>query len=735
MILKEKQLGNYRILHLIGNGCRGEVYLAEGADLQEQMALKVVQVETLPSDQHIEALRAFLSDAAAAARLHHPAIQPLADHGKMTLEASTIAYLITPYRPAGSLATWLQQPARNEFARQVTISQVSQIIQQTGAALQTAHDHQIMHLALKPTNLLIGSEATIDQSPGIFLSDFGISHLARENARNAPAYLAPEQLNGQPECASDQYALGILAYELLAGQPPFQGTPENIISAHLQETPPAVCASVPALPVEIDQVLQRALAKEPSTRFPSVSAFVQAFQTTLQDIPSTMVLRELDPPEGKIEAGTNDIPDTEEHIPPLPDDKPEIIREHAFTDTSGIEGYIPLSSDDPAISPSGNSLSEVDDFHEKMEETDVEVVAQDDPGGQSNLETSSEFPSDETFQNDPDLLDQPIDTPDEPFAYQPGTLPATDIPAEPRRKRSPVTIAAMILLLLVGGGICASGVINNWPGLHNKAEGQALSISNGQNRHITATSTRSTPGTATPGSAVAATARPTATPLPITLSWQARQSGMSQDLLSLAWADTRFVAVGTHGSVLISPDGLTWTPEHSGVSQDLWDISWSGNILVAVGTAGTIITSPNGVTWTVQHSGVSQDLWSVTYSDGYHFIATGTGGTILTSTDGITWTLHHSNPGLILDVAVWSGSLKVVVGENGTILTSPDGSTWTVQHSSISQLFEAVTWSKSQFVIVGENGTILTSPDGSNWTIQHSQTTQNLGGVGLSGSQ
>src|SRR5438128_3954387 len=164
MSLEGKQFSHYRILQLIGRGGMGEVYLAEDVQILRQVAVKVIRLETVQPDDEAVApvLRQFLREATAIARLDHPNILPLYDYGEAVIDGSHVAYLIIPYRPEGSLITWLRKPAQRQQTRQPTLKQVVHLIQQASQALQYAHDHQVMHLDVKPANFLIRSRSAAD---------------------------------------------------------------------------------------------------------------------------------------------------------------------------------------------------------------------------------------------------------------------------------------------------------------------------------------------------------------------------------------------------------------------------------------------------------------------------------------------------------------------------------------------------------------------------------------------
>src|SRR6516165_9215484 len=148
-------------------------------------------------------------------------------------------------------------------------------IKQMSDALQYAHDKKFIHRDVKPENMLIG------QHQEILLSDFGIATIAHstsslnvgaEGASGTLAYMAPEQIEGHPRAASDQYALGIVVYEWLCGERPFEGSVSELIAQQLSMPPLPLHERLPAIPAEVEQVVLRTLAKDPKARFASVAA-------------------------------------------------------------------------------------------------------------------------------------------------------------------------------------------------------------------------------------------------------------------------------------------------------------------------------------------------------------------------------------------------------------------------------------------------------------------------------
>jgi serine/threonine protein kinase len=166
----------------------------------------------------------------------------------------------------------------------LTPQQLLPYIEDAAAALQYAHDHSLIHLDVKPANLLLDAEDRL------LLADFGVStildgysHASLHCYVGTPVYTAPEQWLEQPRPASDQYALAITSYQLLAGRPPFTGSLYSIMHGHLQLPPPSLRELNPLIPQQVEAVIMRGLAKEPSERYKDMRSFARAYRAALED--------------------------------------------------------------------------------------------------------------------------------------------------------------------------------------------------------------------------------------------------------------------------------------------------------------------------------------------------------------------------------------------------------------------------------------------------------------------
>jgi serine/threonine protein kinase len=265
----------------------GEIYLAEDTRIDRQVAIKVVRAETEPYPDPVttqDTTRLFQREMRAITMLDHPHILPLFDFGEEKDGNSILTYMVMPLRQEGSLTDWLQKRGKSQ---KLTPNEVAHFVLQAADALQHAHDHHIIHQDVKPSNFLVRNRSG-NALPDLLLMDFGISRVATatgttsQNIRGTPTFMAPEQWEGKPQPATDQYALAVMAYLLLTGHAPFSGRMEQVMHQHFMIQPQPTGSLNPAIPPALDAVILRALEKEPDKRFPSILEFAQAFQQALQ---------------------------------------------------------------------------------------------------------------------------------------------------------------------------------------------------------------------------------------------------------------------------------------------------------------------------------------------------------------------------------------------------------------------------------------------------------------------
>ena len=298
-----QKLGNYRLIRSIGHGGFAEVYLGEHIYLRTPAAIKVLETRLIR-----DGLESFLKEASTIASLEHPNIVRVLEFG---IE-DTIPFLVMDYAPHGALRQL--HPRGSMLLTATIVSYVTQVAN----ALQYAHDARVIHLDVKPENMLLG------RNYNIVLSDFGIALSAHNTTSSSTsgqhdragttAYMAPEQLEGEPSRASDQYALGVVAYEWFCGSLPFNGTNRGIAIQHLYTPPSSMQKKVPTIPTEIEQVVMRALAKSPQERFACVLDFAEALkEASIPFVPTGSAVGTVSHGKSMHTIMLNDT--TEQHLP------------------------------------------------------------------------------------------------------------------------------------------------------------------------------------------------------------------------------------------------------------------------------------------------------------------------------------------------------------------------------------------------------------------------------------
>lgn len=276
-------LGSYRVLSPIGRGGMAVVYKGYQPSLDRYVAVKVMSRVLGGEESFIER---FQREAAGVAQLRHQNIVQMVDFGVQ----DDISYMVMEYIEGESLKELLRQ--LRETGHRLPLSDGVKVVRDIAAALDYAHAHGIVHRDVKPANIMLRQEERLAALTGnaeytAVLTDFGVARML-EGAQltgtgatiGTPDYMSPEQARGQPaQSASDIYALGIVLFEMLAGQLPFTAdTPVALLLQHMQATPPSLTAVSPHLPPDLELVLMQALAKEPENRYATAGQFAAALQ-------------------------------------------------------------------------------------------------------------------------------------------------------------------------------------------------------------------------------------------------------------------------------------------------------------------------------------------------------------------------------------------------------------------------------------------------------------------------
>ena len=265
--------GRYRLVELLGQGGMATIYRARDAQLDRDVAVKLLRPEF---GQDPDFLARFRDEARAAASLNHPNIVSVFDFG----EDESGPYLVMEIVEGEDLASILR--GNGPLAPR----QAARVSAEAAKALQAAHIRGIVHRDVKPSNILVARDGRIK------VADFGIARALNEAQLTLPGttmgsvhYFSPEQARGEPATvASDIYALGIVLFETLTGQRPFSGDGAAAVAlARLTTTPPRPSALREGVPPELDAIVTKAMALDPAGRYPSAAAMASALEGYLSD--------------------------------------------------------------------------------------------------------------------------------------------------------------------------------------------------------------------------------------------------------------------------------------------------------------------------------------------------------------------------------------------------------------------------------------------------------------------
>ena len=269
-----QMLGLYRIISQIGRGGMATVYKAYQASIDRYVAIKVLPSQLAESK---EFAARFHQEARIIASLEHPHILPVFDYG----ESDGVTYFVMRFLDAGTLKDRMVE------GRPLPLDEIDKLFTQLADALGYAHSRGIIHRDLKPANALIDSRGNV------FLTDFGIAKLLESASprltqtdaiMGTPAYISPEQAQGNPvDQRSDIYSLGIILYEMVTGSVPFVAeTPLAVLFKHISDPLPPPSTVKTDIPAAIEQVILKALAKDPQDRFATAAEFLAAWKRALE---------------------------------------------------------------------------------------------------------------------------------------------------------------------------------------------------------------------------------------------------------------------------------------------------------------------------------------------------------------------------------------------------------------------------------------------------------------------
>lgn len=276
-----ERLGKYRITGVLGEGAMGVVYRGFDPDIRRLVALKTIRRQ--PGDaggSAFESAARFRNEAQAAGRLQHPGIVSVYDFG----DDGRVAYIAMEFVDGRTLSYFLSSRLAMHDA------DIASLVGQLLDALEHAHEHGVWHRDVKPSNVMITPHGRAK------IADFGIARFENSGLTMAqtvlgtPMYMAPEQFVGRAiDHRVDLYATGVLLYQLVAGRPPFVGSPEVLSYQVVHEVPPPPSAVEGARTPRFDAVVARALAKDPAHRFADAATFRQALAEALgQALPGTL---------------------------------------------------------------------------------------------------------------------------------------------------------------------------------------------------------------------------------------------------------------------------------------------------------------------------------------------------------------------------------------------------------------------------------------------------------------
>jgi serine/threonine protein kinase len=302
--LTGRRLGHYRIDGVLGRGGMSVMYRATDTRLGRKVALKVMG-EHITGDAEFR--ERFVDEARNTSAIDHANIVPLYDFG----EVDGMLYIAMRLVDGSDLATLIKNGP-------IAPHRALELLEQVSEALDMLHERGLVHLDLKPANVLVTARESLAEH--VYLADFGLTRRGATGHRTStgdflgsPTYAAPEHLRGEPvDGRTDLYALACMLFACLTGRPPFSGDVQTVIQGHLFHEPPSVTSLV-ALPVAINEVVRRGMAKRPQQRYQTCRELIDAAGAALAPVAGPGAV----PPRGQVPA-RQDTPMSAQQRQPYP---------------------------------------------------------------------------------------------------------------------------------------------------------------------------------------------------------------------------------------------------------------------------------------------------------------------------------------------------------------------------------------------------------------------------------
>ncbi len=265
--MQQEKLGKYDIRGTLGRGAMGVVYEGWDPAIARRVAIKTVRVADNADNETTQSLARFKREAQAAGRLNHPNIVGVFDYG----ETDEVAFIVMEFIDGGSLKELLDR------GEHLVPAEIVRVMTSLLAGLQYSHDRGVVHRDIKPANIMFTSQGQVK------IADFGIARIESSSmtqvgtVMGTPAYMSPEQFVGQTvDRRTDIYSAGVVLYQMVTGDRPFDGSMSAIMHKALNVEPPRPSELSVVAPAALDAVVAKAMAKRPENRFETADAFARA---------------------------------------------------------------------------------------------------------------------------------------------------------------------------------------------------------------------------------------------------------------------------------------------------------------------------------------------------------------------------------------------------------------------------------------------------------------------------